>query len=85
MLPKGRRGLVRPAAAPRRGVRRPAVADEAKDDQEVRKVLADFSIAELSKLGHIWAKTAVYYRQEADVIGKVEGVRVQEGNVLVDL
>ena len=45
---------VRPAAAPRRGVRRPAVADEAKEDQEVRKVLADFSIAELSKLGHIF-------------------------------
>ena len=48
-------------------------------------MLANLSIAQLSKLGHIWAKKGMYYQQETDLVGRAEGVRVQEGNVFVDM
>jgi len=42
-------------------------------------VLGDLRIAELSRLTHVWFKKALYYHQEVDVAGKLEGVRVNDG------
>eukprot|EP00435_Cladocopium_sp_Y103_P000647 s267_g1.t1 len=78
---KAKAVMRRPAS--RRGsvVRRPA-ADEGA--VVARRLLAE-SVAELSRLGHIWVKKAVYYHTEVDLAGKVAGVRVQDGNIFVDL
>lgn len=42
------------------------------------------SISGLSRLGHLCIKKGVYYN-EGDLVGEVEGVRVQEGNIFLDL
>eukprot|EP00435_Cladocopium_sp_Y103_P007671 s4239_g2.t1 len=86
MPPKAKVALRRPAAVVRRGVRRPAVAPGAHPQPgEVRKLLCDLSMAELSKLEHIWIKNGTYYHREVEVVGKLEGVRVSNGNIFIDL
>ena len=83
MPPKLRR---RPAA---RGVgarKRPAAAapPEAGSDGR-RTLLGDLSMAELANLKHLWLKKAVYYHNEIEVAGRLEGVRVSDGNIFIDL
>ena len=86
MPPKAKPRIRRPAARVRAPMRRPAREGErAEEPGRRRKVLQDLSMAELSKLGHIWVKKGIYYHQEIDLMGKVEGVRAQEGNVFLDL
>jgi hypothetical protein len=76
----------RPAAAEGRVMRRPArVEGEAQAPGAPRNVLGDLSVAELSRLTHVWFKKALYYHQEVDVAGKLEGVRVNDGNLFVDI
>ena len=75
----------RPAARLRVGVRRPAAALGEAAPQRPRRLLGDLSIPELSRLGAVWLKKAAYYHQEIDVAGKVLGVRVNEGQVFVDM
>ena len=43
------------------------------------------SISGLSRLGYLCIKKDVYYYNEGDLGGEVEGVRVQEGNIFLDL
>ena len=87
MPPKAKAGLRRPAARAAGHLRRPAAAVEAAEEAEQgrRTLLGDLSIAELSRLGHIWLKKAIYYGQEVDVAGKMSGVRVNDGNTFLEL
>ena len=50
-----------------------------------RRVFGDLSISGLSRLGYLCIKKDVYYHNEGDLVGEVEGVRVQEGNIFLDL
>ena len=85
MSPKAMAVVRRPAARVRVGLRRPAAAVDEEPPLKVKKLLGDLSIQELSKLGEVWLKKAVYYHREIDVAGKVVGVRVNEGQIYVDL
>ena len=48
-------------------------------------MFGDLSISGLSRLGYLCIKKDVYYYNEGDLVGEVEGVRVQEGNIFLDL
>eukprot|EP00435_Cladocopium_sp_Y103_P029073 s976_g7.t1 len=86
MPPKAKVLLRRPAARAPRGLRRPAAdPGDARDSQRPRTLLGDLSVAELSRLTHVWIKRGLYYHQEVDVVGKLEGVRVSDGNIFIDL
>ena len=77
--------LRRPAAAGAPPMRRPARSEDPGEADGVRRVLSDLSVAELSRLTYIWAKRALYYHQEVEVVGKVEGVRAQDGQIYLDM
>lgn len=85
MAPKANGGLRRPAARGRGGVRRPAAAEDEVAPTGARWLLHDLGIAELSRLGSIWLKKCHYYHRQIDVVGKVQGVRVSEGQIFLDL
>ena len=72
MAPKVRLHLRRPAARAAVVRRRPAAVEaEEKDGVEAKSLLGDLSVAELSRLGHIWLQKAIYYGQEVDLVGKM--------------
>ena len=84
MAPKANGGLRRPAARVRR-VRRPAAAEDEVAPAGARRLLHDLGIAELSRLVSIWLKKCHYYHRQIDVVGKVQGVCVSEGQIFLDL
>ena len=86
MPPKLRMVLRRPAARGGGALRRPAAA--APPGAPVggpRALLGDLSVAELAKLQHLWIKKGVYFHKEVDVAGRLVGVRVDDGNIFIDL
>ena len=66
-------------------MKRPAIAGEPGVAGGRRLMLNDLDMASLSRLGHILVKQGKYYHREVNVVGKVEGVRVQDGQIFLDL
>lgn len=85
MPPKAKVAVRRPAARLRGGVRRPAARVEAVPPPAPRQFLYDLSMAELSKLKHVHIKKGRYYEREVEVVGKLMGVRVSDGEIFLDL
>ena len=84
MAPKAKAIMRRPAGRVRGILRRPS-ADERADAAPGRASrLGDLSVAELSRLSHVWIKKGQYYHREVNLVGRVEGVRVSEGQVYLD-
>ena len=90
MPPK--RARRRPAAAgppppPARGVlRRPAAAvARARQRVEPERWLSELSLEELSALGQVWLKKAIYYDKEVEVVGKPSNVRIEGIQTFMDL
>ena len=85
MPPKAKVALRRPAARVRGALRRPAGAEAVERPPGHQQTLYDLSMAELAKLQHILIKKGRYYEQDVDVVGKLVGVRVTDGEVFIDL
>ena len=85
MAPKAKAAMRRPAARAAAVVRRPAGAEVPPADPGPRLILGDLGMASLSKLHYIWLRKAKYYHREVDLVGQVESIRVQEGQIRLDL
>lgn len=82
MAPKRR--LRRPAAAP--AMRRPAGnRPEEGRVEEPPKVLAKLTLEELQKLGFVVLRGAGYYGRQVDVAGRVTGLKVDAGQMFLQL
>ena len=78
-------GILRRPARAKVALRRPAAREEGRLDPPREKRLGDLGVAELSHLGYIWLKKAVYYQREVDLVCKVLSVRVQESHIKVEV
>ena len=84
MAPKAKAVLRRPAG--RHGaLRRPAAVEGGGIDERRPKRLGDLAVPELSRLGHVWIKKGHYYHREVNVVGKVVGLRIKDGQTFLDL
>ena len=81
MAPKAKAHLRRPAARLRAALRRPGEVPERRP----KSLLSDILIGELSRLKHLWVKKGLYYDREVDIVGRLEGVRVSDGNIFIDV
>lgn len=85
MAPKAKAALRRPAARGALVGRRPAAAAPPPGVPAPKRVLGDLDMPSLSRLQHIWLKKGRYYHREVDLVGKVVGVRIQDGQIFLDL